>query len=124
MLNLHSRGKVKFRKDSYGEMALAALIPNAAYEVRYLYRELEGQPIVWWEPLALRTEVEAWLALAAGNARCVDQLIRFLNILAPENQARVGLPWVATLVLASPGNVAMRSTRLTEWLIRNALRCC
>ena len=48
---------------------LAALVPNTAYEVEhlYLYPELRGQPIVWWEPLALRDVVEAWLAPAAGN---------------------------------------------------------
>lgn len=117
VLPLLGSGSVKFRRDFYGEMALAALIPNLAYEVRYLYRELEGQPIVWWEPLTLRTEVEAWLAPAAGNARCVDQLIGFLQNLAPEDQAREGLPWVATLVLASPVDVAKGSFWLPEWLI-------
>ena len=117
VLPLLGSGSVKFRRDFYGDMALAALIPNAAYDIRYFYRELEGQPIVWWEPLALRTEVEAWLAPAAGNARCVDQLIRFLNTLTLEDQACVGLPWVATLVLASPVDVAKGSFRLSEWLI-------
>jgi len=72
---------------------------------------------VWWEPLALRTEVEAWLAPAAGKARCVDQLIGFLQNLAPEDQAREGLPWVAPLALASPVDVAKGSYRLTEWMI-------
>ena len=117
VLDLHGREHVEFRRYSSEEMALTALIPNLAYEVRYLYRELEGQPIVWWEPLALRTEVEAWLAPAAGNARCVDQLIGFLKILALDDQARVGLPWVVPLVLASPVDVAKGSYRLTEWLI-------
>ena len=117
VLDLHGRGHVEFRKYFYGEMALAALIPNAAYDVGYLYRELEGQPIVWWEPLALRTEVEAWLAPAAGNARCVDRLIGFLRTFGSENQVRIGLPWVATLVLANPDNIAKGSSMLTEWLI-------
>ena len=117
VLDLHNRGHVQFRKDFYGEMALAALIPNAAYEAQYLYRELQEQPIVWWEPLALRSEVEAWLAPAAGNALCVDQLIGFLRMLAPDDQARVGLPWVANLVLASPGNGAKGSYLVATWLI-------
>ena len=117
VLDLHGRGGVNFQERFYGEMALVALIPNAAYDVGYLYRELNGQPIVWWEPLALRTEVEAWLAPAAGNARCIDQLICFLRILALEDQARVGLPWVATLVLASPGGVGRGSLRSSEWLV-------
>ena len=117
VLDLHNRGHVQFRRDFHGEMALAALIPNAAYEAQYLYREFQEQPIVWWEPLALRSEVEAWLAPAAGNARCVDQLIGFLRMLAPEDQARVGLAWVANLVLASPGNVAKGSYLVATWLI-------
>ena len=72
---------------------------------------------MWWEPLALRSDVESWLATAAGNALCVDQLIGFLRMLAPENQASVGLPWVATLVLASPDNVAKGSYLVATWLI-------
>lgn len=117
VLPLLGSGSVKFRRDFYEEMALAALIPNVSYDIRYFYRELEGQPIVWWEPLALRTEVEAWLAPAAGSAQCVDQLIGFLQNLAPEDQAREGLPGVATLALASPVDVAKGSYRLTKWLI-------
>ena len=68
-------------------------------------------------PLAMRSEVELWLAPAVGKAQCVDQLIGFLRTLAPEDQARMGLPWVATLVLASPGQIAKGSFMLAEWLI-------
>ena len=121
VLDLHSRGQVKFREDFHGEMALAALMPNAAFEAKYLYRELQEQPIEWWEPLELRPEVEAWLARAAsrtaGRAECVDQLIGFLRKLPPGDQASVGLPWVATLVLTSPGAIAKGSFRLADWLI-------
>lgn len=117
LLDLHSRGHVEFQEGFYGDMALAALIPNPAFDSHYLYREVEGQPIVWWEPLALRTEVEAWLAPAAGNAQCVDQLIGFIRTLGPENQARTGLPWVATLVLSSPDNISKGSYASTDWLI-------
>ena len=117
VLDLHNRGHVQFRNDFHGEMALAALIPNAAYEAQYLYREPKEQPLVWWEPLALRSEVQAWLPAAAGKALCVDQLIGFLRKLALEDQARVGLPWVAKLVLANPGNVAKGSYLVETWLI-------
>ena len=54
---------------------------------------------------------------AAGNAQCVDRLIGFLRTLDPENQARIGLPWVATLVLASPDNIAKGSYASTDWLL-------
>ena len=38
-------------------------------------------------------------------------------MLAPDDQARVGLAWVANLVLASPGNVAKGSYLVATWLI-------
>ncbi len=117
ILDLHDVGHTPFQGEFYGDMALAALMPNAAPETEYLYRELREQPIAWWDPFALQPDVEAWLATAAGNAICVDQLIEFLRKLTEEDQARVGIPWVATLVLANPGNIAKRSFLLANWLI-------
>ena len=117
VLELNDSGQALFRDHHYGDMALAALMPNAAHEVSYLYREVQDDPIAWWEPLALRSEVEAWLAAAAGRAICVDQLIIFLGVLAPEDQVRTGLPWVATLVLADPARIAGRTYMLPTWLI-------
>ena len=117
VLELNDSGHAPFRDHHYGDMALAALMPNAAHEVSYLYREVQDGPIAWWEPLALRSEVEAWLAGAAGRAICVDQLIIFLGVLAPEDQVRTGLPWVATLVLEDPARIAGRTYMLPTWLI-------
>ena len=117
VLELNDSGHAPFRDHHYSDMALAALMPNAAHEVSYLYREVQDGPIAWWEPLALRSEVEAWLAAAAGRAICVDQLIIFLGVLAPEDQVRAGLPWVATLVLKDPARIAGRSYMLPTWLI-------
>ena len=103
--------------DHYGNMALAALMPVAASETKYLYREVQDSPILWWEPLALRPEVKAWLPVAAGRAECVDQLIRFLSVLASEDQIRTGLTWIAALVLANPVSIARQSFLLPTWLI-------
>jgi hypothetical protein len=61
--------------------------------------------------------VEQWLPLAQGDPICVDHLIGFLSPLALEDQARVGLPWVAILVLADTGRVAHRTFLLSSWLI-------
>ena len=59
-----------------------------------------------------------WLVVAAaGRSECVDQLISFLGVLAPEDQVRTGLPWVATLVLADPARIAGRAFMLPTWLI-------
>ena len=117
VLELNDSGQEPFQGRHYGDMALAALMPNAAHEVSYLYREVLDTPIAWWEPLALRSEVEAWLAASAGRATCVDQLISFLSVLAPEDQVRTGLPWVATLVLGDPARISGRTYMLTTWLI-------
>ena len=117
VLDLHNVGHTPFQGEFYGDMALATLMPNAAPSTAYLYQELREQPIVWWDPLELQSEVEAWLVPTIGKATCVDQLIGFLRTLTEEDQARVGLPWVATLVLASPGDIANRSFLLANWLI-------
>ncbi len=117
VLELHKSGRVPLQGDYYGKLALAALLPNAAHETTYRYQEIQGDQIIWWEPTGLRPEVEAWLTTAAGSSTCVDQLIGFLSVLTPEDQARIGLPWVATLVLADPARIANRTFMLTTWLI-------
>ena len=117
VLDLLNSGRKQFRRDFHGEMALAALIPNATNESKYLYREIQEKPIVWWEPLALRPEIELWLTKAAGTAQCVDQLIGFLRVLPSEDQVRIGLPWVTTLMQPSPERIAKGSWLLADWLI-------
>ena len=117
VLELNAAGHAPFQDPYYGEEALAALIPNTAAEHEYLYRELRDNPLPWWDPLSLRAEVESWLVPAAGRPECVDQLISFLGVLAPDDQMRTGLPWISTLVLADPARLANRTYLLTTWLI-------
>ena len=85
--------------------------------VSYLYRELHGDPISWWNPHEMQSEVQAWLKHAPGRAFCVDHLIGFLRVLAPEERVRMGLPWVWRLVLADPTHAAGNSFLLPDWLI-------
>ena len=118
VLDLHASGHKTFQDRYYGDMTLAALIPNPGGDSQYLYREIEHRPIVWWNPFELRLEVEAWLAPASGVAMCVDQLIGFIQALAPSDQLRIGLPWLATLALADPRAVAGGSYTLATWLIQ------
>jgi hypothetical protein len=117
VIGLHETGHTPFRDQHDGDYALASLMPKPAGEVTYLYRELEKDLIVWWRPLSWQSAVEQWLPRAQGNPTCVDHLISFLGPLAPEDQARVGLVWVANLVLADPGRVANRTFLLSSWLI-------
>ena len=117
VLQLNRSGHAPFAGIHYGDRALGDLVPNATGELPYLYREVHSAPIVWWNPLELASEVEAWLAPAAGNANCVDQLISFLSTVALDDQVRRGLPWVASLVTANPTRIARGSHLLTTWLI-------
>jgi hypothetical protein len=117
IIGLHESGHTPFRDPHYGDHTWAALMPNASGEVSYLYREIEKDPIVWWEPLAWQSTVEQWVSLAEGDPTCVDQLISFVAALTVEDQARFGLPWIADLILAAPDRIANRTFLLSSWLI-------
>ena len=117
VLDLHQSGHAPFGDRYHGDYTLASLIPRAAGEVTFLYREFSGTPIVWWQPLSLQDTIEQWLPLAEGDPTCVDQLISFMRPLPPEDHARVGLQWIARLVLADPGKVANRTFLLSTWLV-------
>ena len=117
VLALNDSGHSPFQDHRYGDTAFTVLIPNATHEGSYLYHEVHTKRITWWEPIALRLDVSAWLAAAAGRPDCVDQLVSFLRVLAPGDQVRTGLRWVATLVLADPASIAGRTFLLSDWLI-------
>lgn len=117
VISLHRRGRTAILDPDYGDYALASLMPNRTSEVAFYHRELGGEPIAWWQPLAWRDAVEQWLPLAQGNPACVSHLIGFLHPLPTNDQARAGLPWVERLVLADPGRVARRASLLSSWLI-------
>jgi hypothetical protein len=117
VIGLNESGHTPFEGRHYGDYALATLLPNAAGEVSYLYRELDGDPIAWWRPLEWQSTVETWLPLAEGSPTCLDHLIGFLRPVALEDQVRFGLPWVAALALGDPGRIANRTFLLSSWLI-------
>lgn len=117
MLELNESEHTPFRVGFHGDIALAALMPNAASEGLYFYQEVRHDPIPWWKPLEMQFEVEAWLPVAAGRKYCVDQLVSFLRVLTPEDQVCTGLPWVEALVLADPGHTAGHTFMLPTWLI-------
>ncbi len=114
---LSLRDHTRVRSSYYGGTGFADLIPNPVGELPYPYRELDGNPIMWWNPLELRAGVEAWLTPAKGNAECVDRLIGFIGILETEDQVRVGLPWVAAIVLGDPVPIARGAYTLSTWLV-------
>lgn len=118
VLQLNQSGRTPFQGAHHGgDWALASLIPNVTAEHHFLYREINGKPIKWWNPLGMVFEIEAWLVPAVGNPRCVDQLIGFLDTLGAKDQVRVGLPWVAKLAKDHSNLIANRSFLLPTWLI-------
>ena len=70
--------------------------------------EFAADPISWWQPALWQSTVKRWLAIGSGSARCVDQLIGFLQPLTLNEQVRIGLSWVRDLVLAEPDKIANR----------------
>ena len=117
VVDMPNAGHSPLQGRNYEETPLSVIFPNAAPENAYLYREIKGTPIVWWEPLSMKVEVDMWIGSAVGKARCADQIIGFLRPLSPEEQASVGLPWVSTVVLGDLSEIAKRSFLLTDWLI-------
>ena len=77
VLELNDSGHAPFQDPHYGDgdRVVAALIPNPTGNSSYLYPEVHENRIQWWDPLALQSEVEQWLAVAVGKATCVDQVI-------------------------------------------------
>ena len=117
VLELNESGHTPFGDGISGDLAFAALIPNATGESSYLYPEVEDSRLAWWQPLAMQPEVEAWLVTAAGRPYCVEHLIHFLRVLTPEDQVRTGLPWVSKLVSTDLDHTAGRAPTLSTWLI-------
>lgn len=117
VIELHERGCTPFDERHHGEYTLASLMPTPTSDVAHLYRELQGEPIKWWAPLEWQSAIERWLSVAAGHPPCVEALILFLQVLSPIEQVRLGLPWVSTLVLSNPAQIAGRTRLIESWLI-------
>jgi len=117
VISLHETGHKSFDDRHHGDYTVAALMPCAAGYSAYLYRELHGDSITWWDPLNLQTTISRWIPWAAGHPTCVDQFINFFRPLAPAEQVRLGLPSFAAMVLAHPDQIANRTFLLPSWLI-------
>ena len=100
----------------HGPQTLTALLPAAAYDAGYLRREIDEQPHPWTTPLEWKPEIERWLPHAAGQANCVDALIRALTGTLEAEQAASGLPWVESLITANHAAAAHQSLLLPQWL--------
>ena len=116
VLEVRSAGRDLAGDRHYGNSVLDALIPAPTSTYHFLYRETEGEPIHWWQPLALRTEIDQLLATGSTSPSCPNRIIEFLQAVGHEDQARLGLPWIRPLVRADPDNVCTYSPLLRKWL--------
>jgi hypothetical protein len=116
VLELHAAGHETFTGRHYGSRALAELMPTPTHEIEYFYWELGEAPVRWVDPLSWEEAVDAWIPVAAGDPEAVDSLIGLVRALPEIDQARFGLPRVATLVGANVEVVAKGSARLPQWL--------
>jgi hypothetical protein len=117
VLEFHAAGAAAFDDHHYGETTLAALMPRPMSDAMYLYREVDSTPCRWPDVHGWRVEIDAWVRHAVGQPECVDSLIGLLRNLSLSDQARIGLPWVASIALADITACARRSWLLATWLI-------
>jgi hypothetical protein len=119
VIDAHDAGHASFKAEYHGRnYTIAALLPAPAGETTYLHSELNGKPIVWWDPRGWQATVDRWLHIAGGKPDCVDNLVRFVaSSLPAAEQARIGVPWVARAVLTNPRAVANHCYGLTNWLV-------
>ena len=122
VLELNAQGHQPLHDRRYGTGALRELMPTPIQEVEYLFWEVGANPIIWPDPRAWASEIDAWIPLAVGEPDCVDSLIGLVRALPEHEQASFGLPRVAMLVLDHADAIARGSYLISRWLtdIRSA----
>lgn len=113
----HAAGHDLTGRAMFGESTLDALIPIPTHQATYLYREVHEQTIRWWKPHELRAQVRALLNTHASGNAFANRLILFLDSLETQDQARLGLPWMAEIVNNNAEAAARYNAGLPSWLI-------
>ncbi|MFH1688884.1 MAG: hypothetical protein ABIE42_01440 [Candidatus Eisenbacteria bacterium] len=104
-----------FTNRSWGDYALAELVPNPVYAWPYLTLELAGEPQAWRDLLAWSSQVNRWLKVAVGNRKCIDALVIAVRELTLADQVDTGLKWIEQVVQGGGDGCASTFT-LPEWL--------
>ncbi len=102
---------------TWGDWALASLMPRPAAWTEGLYNEIEVEPFDWVVADELIDVIPRWVTLARGHKKCVDDLISLLHRLTPSRQATFGLHWVEELCVHNDQVRVHSSPVLNEWLI-------
>jgi hypothetical protein len=104
-----------FTHRSWGDDALAELIPNPASQWSYLTLELTDEPQRWRDLLGWSPQIDRWLAVAAGNRGGIDALVIAVRELALADQLSAGLTWIEQIVRGD-GDGCAHTFTLPEWL--------
>jgi hypothetical protein len=100
---------------SWGDNALAELVPNPAYGWGYLTLERAGEPQRWRDLLAWSPQVDRWLSVAVGNRQSIDALVVAVRELEKSDQTDTGLKWIERIVQGD-GDGRAKTFTLPEWL--------
>lgn len=111
-----------YKDHSWGDWAVAALLPDPLPWTSGLYNEVASAPIDWVRAEDLVDLVGDWLPLGRGEVKGVDALIKLLQRLPLDLQATRGVGWVADLCIQAGRVTVSRSWLLNNWLkeTRNA----
>jgi hypothetical protein len=118
ILDAADAGAQVFEDHSWGDQALAELVPRPASATS------DGDPMAaisaarngWPTPQELATQIERWLPHAVGHWHAADNLIGLLQTTPLADQARIGLPWVHKIIASPRRSLGMGTWLSVEWL--------
>lgn len=105
------------RPDAFVGHALSELLPNHPETTQTMHGEIGLRTFDWMRPEELAEYIPRWLPYAAGRSACLLELVRFLNQLPIDQQARQGISWVGDLCLSRPARQLVRYAPMEEWLV-------
>ncbi|MEV8441908.1 hypothetical protein AB0425_31400 [Actinosynnema sp. NPDC051121] len=118
VLDAVEAGSSTFDDGSWGDYALAAVIPSPQHSVS------DSNPggttsaahAGWPTPEELLSRIERWLPHAAGQRHAADDLIGLLKVAPLTTQASLGLPWVQKIVTGGRQWDHRRTWYTIDWL--------
>jgi hypothetical protein len=118
VLDAVDAGSTVFTDSSWGDYALAAVIPSpqAAISDSDPVGTMAAARTGWPTPDGLRDRIERWLPHATGQRHAADNLVGLLQTAPLATQAQLGLPWMRALILTH-GTWTNRGTwHAVDWL--------
>ncbi|MFC8045350.1 hypothetical protein [Nocardia sp. NPDC057353] len=106
-----------YSDSTWGDWAIAALMPRPRAWMDGLYNEIGSPPFDWVVAEDLIDVIPKWVQVASGRRKCVDDFISVLHTLSARRQVHLGLEWVRELCVVNGVVKVSASLILNEWLI-------